>query len=453
MMKRVISILLALMLLSGTALAENYRLDITWEADEACALAYLEQTTNLQGSKLQNTAKAYAELARGLGIQMNFQEGWTYLAASLKDTLLLDLGVASDWNKVHILSNLLPGHYMTVEVSEEEAAASEAAWNQLTGADWAAIAQEMIAARDSRLAALQHSTETGSFMGDAYEGGVLRHSYAFDDKDVAALVEDLLAVLEKHGIDDKLLEDYVGEPLVEAIRQKNVQITEKNRFSYILHYVYDQMNAHVGSSLVVLENDQQVMTLSLCANADNGWRLVWGYGLNEKNYYVEMDLIDDEASGGKTFALILYEDPMRMGYRGVEPYADYVVQMLTCTVSSQPQGNNRQWQAELILSDAGAEQNNRYLIRGEHDAQTDISCVIADWYISMEDDAVPVQTIKAELKPCEPMEWSVEGMTSIRMNDDASAALIEELVEQASQELLVKLFKLLPPQILTMFLQ
>lgn len=447
-MRKLLCMLLCMLLLCTTAQAEAYQGHIRWEADAQGALDYLAATSEDDPKKLKQLADAMAELAAGLDITFGWQDDGIYAALSLKDTLLLDMSVWAKDEQGVIMSNLLPGHYMSVSASQEETEASQVAYEQLESMDWAAMLADVRNCLNEWLAGLAVTEERGSFMGDAYEGGVYRKSRTFDDKSIAGLVDALVAVLDKHGINDALLDDYLGESgLISGFVRWNHHIAEENQYSYVLHEVYGINETPIGYSLVALENDEQVMTLSL-ATAENGWRGVWGYGLNGQNYYIGVECIQDAEE--TLFGLMMYQDPMRAGYLAVEPFVENILLMVEgkCTV------RERSWLAEVeVLDPMAAIIDTYYVLDYESHADGGSELVLA-WYLPDEEgrEETPMQRTSITIEPCEPQVWSTEGMTEIPADDGGDTELIDSLVEEALQELLVNLFRLVPTQMLTMLL-
>ena len=240
MMKRLCALLLALVLLCGTALAEDaWVAELCWESDPAGMLACAELLTGETGTKATSFAESLAELLDSLRIDVRAQEGGAYLGLSMKDTVLMDMTSISDWEEAKILSNLMPGHYIHATISPEEAAANQAAYEKLLALDTEAFANEFTAVLTAWRDALPASEEKGYFMGDAYDGGVRRVSRSFDDALVAQLVEQLIDTANAWGIDDALVAAYLGvDGAFEALKGWNRELAEENRFAYALHDVY-----------------------------------------------------------------------------------------------------------------------------------------------------------------------------------------------------------------------
>lgn len=447
-MRKLLCLLICALLLCSGAHAEAFQGQITWEADARGALDYLAATSEEDAKQLEKLADAMAELSSGIEVSFGWQNNGLYGAISLKDTPLLDMAIWAEGEQGVIMSNLLPGHYMSVSAPLEETMASKAASEQLENMNWSALAVDALACLNEWQSGLAATEEHGSFMGDAYQGGVYRKSFAFDDKNVAELVASLADILDQHGINDALLEDYLGESgMLTGFLHRNQQVAEENRYNYVLREVYGQNGAPIGYSLIVHEDDVQVMTLSL-ATAENGWRAIWGYGLNGQNYYLGAECIHD---GYDTILnMAMYQDPTRAGYQAVEPFMENILLMIEGNVTARENG----WLAEIeVLDPMSAIIDTCYVLDCESYADGG-SRLTLDWYLSGENGRAesPMQRSTMTIKPCEPKQWSVEGFTEIPMDDGGDQELIDSLVEEALQDLMVNLFRLVPTQMLTMLL-
>lgn len=454
MMKRIVCFAAALlMLLTTTAGAESaYQATLTWEADAEGAKAYLEQTTDLEGARLESAAQGYADLANGLEVQLNLQETGGYMAVSLMDTLLVDMGAYGNEYEAYVLSNLLPGYYVDASLSNEEVLAVEAAIEQLTQTDLESVLNGMPSVFAEWIGKIPATAEQGNFIGDTYEGGAVRLTYTFDDRDLAALLDGVIACLAEGGLTDELLDTVLGDVgFIAALRSKNQTVAAENRYSYVLHNVNDAYGVYIGSSLLVLEDGQQVMTVSF-AVADNGVRLVWGYGMNEMNYFIDAVLIDDGTTEDTTalaYSLTVYQDPYREGFRAVEPYIDYVAMMYSGVAQVREKDGETSWviDVESMIPNA-ATSETRYLIDGSYMHEAETIDQTMKWYLS-KDDETPSITTRFNLRPCEPMTYDLEGLTAIDPEAAESSELVDSLVEDAVSDLVVKLFKLVPAQVLT----
>ena len=449
MMKRLCALLLALALLCGTALAEDaWVAELSWESYPAGMQALAEWIMGEDGTKAKYLAESLTELLDGLKIDVRAQEGGAYLGLSLKDTLLVDMTSISDWQEAKILSNLMPGHCIHATISPEDAAANQAAYEKLLALDTDAFANEITAVMTAWLDALPAAEEKGYFMGDAYDGGMRRVTRSFDDALVAQLVDKLIDTANAWGIDDALMSAYLGvDGTFGVLKGWNNELAKENRFAYVLHNVYGIDGSYVGSSLVVQEGGAQVMTLSHGVAA-NGHRLVWGYGLNGVNYYLEADLLQVEEEELKEFSLMLLEDTAHLGFRSVEQM-DEAVRFWISGTAGQRDGAPY---ADVELLNPGAPVAlTRYVLEG--DVQPDVSehSLTMQAYLGNE-DYVTLGKLWLATAQCDPVTWQTDGLTAIDADSAEDAQVLDELIEESVQEMALTLFKLIPAPLLTMFI-
>ena len=447
-MRRLLCLLLALMLLCGSAMAEASKVTVTWDADLEGAKAFWAASTGDEGARLDSMAMALVELLEGLKVEWVTQEGGAYLALSLKDTLLLDVGTESGWDFSRIYSNLWSDQYVNTVLPPEAAEQLQKTWNELNAINLEQLAVALAREIDRWLLGQMMTKEQGSFTGDAYEHAAQVYRYSFDDQAVVQLVEGLMLVLEQQGLTEETINSYLGEDigLYESIRRKNEEVSAANRFSYVLQLACDSQGEYMGADLLVMENDQQVMTLAH-GQAANGWQLVWGYGFEGMNYYFDLEVIAQQDSRETEVGLFVFCDPNGLGFREIQHSGNYLLQMATANFCPQKDG---QWGtlAEVLFL---AQQVDCYVVEGIS-SQADATAEYAIHWYRGENLETPLQTIHVNVQPCEPMTWNTGSMTPIDTLSDDGGELLTQVVEGNTQEMLLKLFKLVPTQLLTMLM-
>ena len=448
MMKRILCLALAMVMLCGAAMADASKVTVTWDADLEGAKTFWAAASGDEGSTLENMAKALAELMEGLRVELIAQDNGGYLALYMKDTLVLDLGLESDWDYSRFFSSLWAEHYLSATISQEDAARSQESWEKLNAIDPEALGADMAYELVRWLDELPVKQSQGDFSGDAFEGAKLLYSYEFNDQSVARLVERLLTVAEDHGITDELLAGYLGENanVYENICRKNQEVAEANRFSYELQVACGPQKEYMGGTLLVLESGQQVMSLSHGLFQD-GWQLVWGYGLNGANYYVDLEVVSLQETPGTQVGLFFVRDDQRLGFTNMEWNEESLLFMFTGAFLPQTDGK---WGtiAEIMMLD---QQLDWYVVEGiRHEAENNAEYAV-HWYQG-EVTETPLQTIRIAVEPCEPITWDADNMTPIDAEADGSDELLTQLVEENTKEMLLNLFRLVPTQLLTMLL-
>lgn len=457
--KKFISLLLAVLLLCGTAVAEGaYQLTLNWEPALEGTKLCLQRTTDNSEEKIDQLAQAMSKVAEKTGVQLNVQDNGMYLALTLMDTLLVDMGIFSRESDTILVTSLLPERYLCFQEALDAVVTSPDEWINADEEALGAAGADILQAVTAWAAAIPVTEESGNFVGDAYEGGTRRRSFAFDDAKIAALLDDLLDVLEKHGIDDRALEPITSSAPISTLRGKNNAVAEANRFNYLLHLVTDDWGNFVGLSLVTLEGENQVATLSF-AVADNGIRFVLGYGLNGQNYYIDGVLIDNgttEDTFAAAYSLTVFQDPYRLGFSAVEEYMDYVELLISGTLKVQPGAEKTTWLAEAeVINPASPIGESRYVLEGEHAHAAQTADQKLHWYL-LNDAGEPVlaETLSLQMIPCEPMTIQTDALTMVPAEGEGSlgTAELDALMEDSLQNMTVELFRKIPAPLLTFLL-
>ena len=146
--------------------------------------------------------------------------------------------------------------------------------------DWVGAALSVLPSVTEWCNALKSTEAQGSFVGDAYEGGVKCTTWSVDDQAVAALVdavltEDVCAALK--AVFTAMEMD--ADAILSQIREQNKLVAQENLHTYLLRWVQDAQDQPIGASLTVLKNGEQIATVSM-GFQDDGCRLVIGLGLD-----------------------------------------------------------------------------------------------------------------------------------------------------------------------------
>lgn len=454
--KKIISLLLALLLVCATAAAEGaYEITLKWQPAFDGTRLCLQRTTDNSDAKLDQLAQAMVDVAEKSSIQLNIQDNGLYMAVTLVDTLLVDMGIFSREADTVMVTSLLPDRYLSFDEPMDAVLTRPDKWVSLDGTDEAALSMDVLQALMDWAETIESSEESGNFVGDAYEGGTRRRSFTFDDADIAVLLNALLDVMDKHGLDDRALEPVTSSAPLSTLRGKNNEVAEANRFSYNLHLVTDDWGNFVGLSLLALEGENQVATLSF-AVADNGIRLVLGYGMNGQNYYIDGVFIDDgttEDAFAAAYSLTVFQDPYRLGFSAVEEYMDYVELLISGTLKVQPGAEKTTWLAETeVINPASPIGESRYVLEGEHAHAAQTADQKLHWYL-LNDAGEPVlaETLSLQMIPCEPMSIQTDALAMVPAEGEGSLGTeeMEALMEESLQNVTVELFRKIPAPLLT----
>ncbi len=438
MMKRLLCLALMLMMLCTAALGEGHegRLTFTADAQQLSALLEAEGLSATNGVLGQGLAELIGKVRGELFLQDNGLQAGFFLGDT---TLLEGTAFVNEEGLFHLLLSVLPSYYLTFQPAAEDQARWNAAKALLQDAAWQAAGKELSAAAVDWWEKLPSQQATGSFMGDAYEGGTLCVTRTFTDKDIAALVDSLAAVLKAQGLAD--------DTLLGSLAQKNQAAAEENRYTYIARQVYNGENTLVGLSLVVMDGDSQVMTLSIDPT-EEGRTLVLGWGLNDVNYYL---LAQWSCGNNPEWAALMYQDTQRLGFRTVASMAEHLLWLAGGTLTREESG----FTLDMELLEPGAAVQDIYITLEGRESDAGMTFRAALYLARNEETRAeqPVAEACLTWEKAEERTWPLEGKmqldgTSMDQLEDALISLEDEL-QQVTRTLEVQLFKEIPSQLLT----
>lgn len=432
MMKRLVCLLLALML-PCAALAEPWQAAVTWQAEE---LGLMQLISALTGEDDASLAKGLKELADGLKVNLSGENDDFQAEVLWQDEALLTFGAASDAEGEWIVSSLWPGYKLSAEAADADAQLHQLDEN----IDWLALGTAAMEELTTWLGALPMEEETGHFIGDAYVNGRVRRTYRMDDRDVARLIDGLLMLAETYlSLDSAAMTEMLGMDLFQEIRRANEAVAQENMFAYECRQVFGPEGETVGFSLTVLEEGKQVSTLSV-GIGDGALRAVWGYGMNQVNYYLDAQAAWDEETETAALRIRLYQDASHAGYQAAR---DLVYNSLLYDLTGRvafTEGSLQQ--AELaILQPPVSVESVRYLFtNGDEGMRLELFVGNAE---------TPCMTLQAAVSPAEAPAVSLDDLHLQTLEDAAASAAFDAVVEVSMQELMLKLIKALPAEILT----
>lgn len=452
-MKKLLCLALVFAMVWGTALADASHAILTFSTSAGEIAKLLEKTV---GNGADLLAQGVEELLNKLRLEFHQQDNAVQAGLYMADVTVFEItGISEKSGLSMVLSNLLPEHYIAYQCSDEELTRRNEAYEVAQRTDWQAAAGELTNAVQGWWNGLPVQQENGSFMGDAYTGGTLCVTRCFDDAGIAECVGSLAAVLQNFGVDNVFLQAYLGQKnLWDSVKQANRNAAEANRYAYVVKEVYSPENTLIGLSLTVLDGESQVMTASLGLDKD-AWKLVLGWGLNEKNYYLCAECVEDQAQ--KNLTLLMYQDSQRLGFRTVEPITSYLLWLAGGTVTDSEDAG---WKLDMEVVDLYATELDDFFITAEAGGKDGLTVNIALFLSDGENGAAEKPLISANftLQDAAERTWSVEGKTRLDMEaPEALSADVEAVMEQevskAADAMLVELFKVFPAQLLTFLIQ
>lgn len=433
MMKRIVGLIAAVLMMCSAALAENaQKLSMTIEADAEAvktALALEDEQAEL--------ADSVCLMLNGLELQATIQEDGGYAQLLANGETLIDMGITSRY----ATSSLLPKHYVKMETDEAMAEAAA-----LEDIDWAPVAVNAFAAVDSWFGKLDFTREEGAFSCDAYADAAVMYTASFEEKDVAALADELLDCLPEAA------KDFLNTGRWSVM---NANVAEKNAYCYVLKRAYAADNETLlGLTLQVMQENDQVMRYSL-GFADNGVRLVWAYGLNGLNHFMDVMLLDGASPDEKEFMLAVYQDPERVGFAGVDQQYERLAVMYTGVIRMTQQEGGSDWRVEMeVFEPAALLADMLFVLEGGMDETLGLMGQTLAFYVPVsENEWTMLAALRMDMAPGERAEISLEGLTELDLETTEDMTTFEGLMEEASLKLMVKLFKIVPTELITFLME
>lgn len=452
-MKKCLIFLLAIMLLllPGISLAQEqhaYQLTMNWEADADGLSELLTAWKEMDQAAIPTLAQGLQELLNSISVTAGLQDNAGWFSCSLSDEELISLSLHETSDVVYFLFSLLPGYVMTQTLDQLDAAAVEAYAQSLSELDWSSLAASLLDEFDVWMDSMAVSSAAGSFIGDAYEGGIMRNTIRLDDRDLSLLLDGLTLRLEQF-----LPAELPGlRDLITALREATHAAALSNAYSYIIHQVIGDDGGVVGCSLVVLEDEVQVATLSV--SGGDPFQLVLGLGYGGCNHYLELTANALPAVEGQQYNLhmALYADKAQAGYHATKLAEDGLRLSADGQARLLDQDAGFAWNIDMSIQDrTGTPIALRQTMEGSLSA-AEPSFHHASRLLLEETDA-PILTETIDIVPSQPRAFDVEGLTAIPMDaleDEEQSALMDEIINDAAVDLALRLFKLIPPQLLTL---
>ena len=459
-MKRFAAMLLALlMLLPGISHAEEegYSVSVTFSMDREAAGSMLTSMLGGEPSGLDSMAEALSEMigsivlkASGLSSEQLTQVD---LRIDLMDSPVVDMLMSTDnlSGTVRLASDSLwPGHALVSAMTAEEMAATlsmQEAWEKT---DFRSVLADLRGCLEAWSAGVPCKTEHGAYVGDLFEGGVQCETYLVDDRDLSLLTDMLLDKMEGYDLSfEAFAEMYLnGEHPLALLRGSVHQVALENRYAYQLRRILDAEGQILCLSLTALDGGTQVSTLS-AAPVAHGVKLLWGYGIQGENRYLEWMLTDRSDADTKRLDSMVkvYLDQAKAGYRAASAGLAVYEASGSLEITGMPDGS-AQWQAEWTAGLDGG--NERLSVTGLWQAQTEeisVDIVLGERVNAASGVRITLRGGPAEVSPAD-----LSALKEIDMLDDdpVTLELTEQLLKDAAQSLGVKLFKLIPAPLMTL---
>ena len=452
-MKKCLICLLMIMLLlvPGISLAQEQhacQLTMNWEADANGLSELLTAWDEMDQSAIPTLAQGLQELLNNVSVTAGLQDNAGWFSCSLSDEELISLSMHESSGTVYFLFNLLPGHVLTQPLDQLDPAVAATYAQSISEIDWNSLAASLLDEFDAWMNSMAVSSAAGSFIGDAYEDGTMRNTLRLDDRDLSLLLDGLTLRLEQSfpaglpGLSD----------LIAELRESTHAAALSNAYSYIIHQVMGDDGSVVGYSFVVLEDETQVATLSV--SGGEPFHLVLGLGYGGCNHYLELTASALPADEGQQYDLhmALYADKARAGYHAAKLAEDGLLLSADGPVRLLAKDDSYSWNVNLAIQDRTG---NPIALRQTMEGS--LSAAEPSFHhtsrLLLEETDAPILTETIDMVPSEPRTFDVEGLAAITfdsLEDEEQSALLDEIINDAAVDLALRLFKLIPPQLLTL---
>lgn len=452
MMKRILALLMAALLLPACALAEAFRLDVTVDMEPETAAGVIRQSGVFAGAENEDAlAAAFVDFLDGFGMHMTTQEDAARLELTFDDVSLIDLSLLMSGEDFILTSDLLDGSGFAIPMeifSQENARVLPV----LQNTDWAELAVEMFTAALEVLDSAEVVHARGSFVGDAYTGGVYCDTICLDDKIIAEALDAMMTRKARNvvtylgvclGVD--------GDAWLTKLSAIHAEAAEKNAHRYLLRIVRDANQTVVGASLTILQGESQLATLSV-GFGESSLRIVAGLPMDAVNYWHAHEIswaVENGADGATRInlsgELTEFTADKREDYAAAFSHVADTRLRVQWSAEAGAQGGALTWKIALStrMGDSLAldkTENQGLYIPGARFANT--ATYTRNGKVWM--------TEKAVWAPCDALDVSTEGMTlcSLIQPDEA---MMTEMALTMGGELAMRLLKVIPMQLLLYF--
>ena len=450
MMKKLLALLMAL-ILPAAALAQASCTEWMLTVDEElCAKIYADSGL-FGGEQSQKLCAALAKVMNGLGVRVTSQEDGGALEVVVGGRTLLDFTALERDGQLIITTDLAPGYGLTIPV--QELSAEEAEMQALLAkADWRHLVSSVAKALAEAAQGIEVTTTRGSFSGDAYAGGVYCTTVMLDDSDVAALLSCVLTE-DVRAVTAQLLEamELDAEALLAEVDAFHQRVAQENVHQYVLRFVTDEVDTLVGGSAVVMRGREQLATLSVGLD-EGSMRIVFGTGMGEQNYWLDLVIVADETAQDAVIALKgtirEFLGEKEEDFRMAAAVATEFLANTTWSVNVSPYQNGLTWTYSQSTTLLGGTVEiitcNGMTIRED--------TLICTAKFALND--AEYMTLSLSRRPCKPLAADHSDLTLCDMSAPGMAqeALLEEIGEKLGMNLIVRLLEVLPMDVLTMFL-
>ena len=448
-MKRLAALLLAIWLPMYAA-AEAYSFSVSFTADETRFPLYLQDALsmipeNLSKEDSELIVRLVQCLLDGLSFDVHIQEDLLTLACSISGKPLMDISGIIDAGKSFTTSSLFPGYAFVSEYETADTTALDTALEQFVQH---AVADEIGQAATQWYAGLEKSVESGSFSGDAYEGGTLCRTWVLSDSDISALLSALMTDDIRAAFNEfaRVLDE---EDLLQRFDALNAEVAEKDAHMYILRAVENETNELYGLSLAILRDMQQIATASL-GLTKKGIKLVVGLGLTSGNYWWEFTADQQHSQNITSLSAVSreWQADKELDFSYVSAKAAPVSQYdWQCEITKT--GNRYIWNVSICDVQNQVGESRQLSAEGKLNASNGEF----DLTVSLGEVSDETMSMKAVFSTVEPQTVVLDDLELIDISDESYDPKYQEMIERATAVLVTRMLKILPADLFVKMLK
>lgn len=442
-MKKLLACLLAFML-PCFALAQSYTAQVSLDVPAESLRLLIASINELSEEPLslsEDALDALSEFLAHLSIALTIdaQTQALRLALAYGDENLVTFNGEMQSDRMLYTTSLLPNQLLELPIEVQDWTPD---WEKLADAlsqlDIDAFLATVDEQTDTWVDTLEHETEYGNFIGDAYAGGVISETYRFDERDTAVLTSALLWKLSERLTPALNTLDGDASAWLNTIQKIVSDAALQTPYRYLVRFVKNDEDTPIGCSLVAYAGEEQLATLSL--GFGDQPLAVLGYGLNGGNIYLSLTLSDEDILMGR-----LWQDPARSGYAAAS--ADE--SNLLLSMNAQVRENDH----ALILSFSGP-------VMGNHSDELALTAeepnkneALLSAAFSLDGNRLITFNLRlSENSALPPLE--TEGLTPIDVlhMTEADETALSSALQLGLTNYMLRFFQLLPTQLLTMLI-
>lgn len=448
-MKRLIALILAC-LMPICALADTYEMSISVDTDEQLFVAELEKLlSNVPDAADDPQTSLYIQMIQklldGLAVNINLQDDAFSVDVQLGGGSLLDYTFYDREDNIVVTSSLFEGRALEFDIEQPSAATGDA--DALKDLDWHRVEERVSNCFTQWMNSLEPVVTSGTYVGNTFENGSNCKIWAFEDKDVAALVKTA-ATGEIRAAAAAWLSaiDLDAATMLADLGSISDKVAEENRYRYLLRAVSDETGKWIALTLTVYDGLSQIATVSL-GNETQEYRLVFGFGVEDKNYWCEMTVSASRLNNttylsGKCIEWMA-EKKMSFPYvkNAVTPVSD---QAWYCNIAASDKSYS--WEASIYEDDKS---DSAYCYSSSGTvipAAGELDC-----NFSIGNSPYIPLTLKLKCGPGNEIPALDDTLLRCFVTDPADAGQYQEIIEEMSNRLTIRMIKLMPMDLLLEF--